>query len=475
MSCYKQSSSSIAALLVLLVTSLPGRAMELPDFTALVERVAPAVVNISTKQNGDGGGRLPKGLDVPGLPDELHDFFRRFFERQQSEDFDARSLGSGFIISADGYILTNHHVVDEADEILVRLSDRREMMAEVIGSDKRSDTALIKIEAKGLPVVKIGRSEDLKVGQWVMAIGSPFGFDHSATVGIISALGRNLPSENYVPFIQTDVAINPGNSGGPLFNLKGEVIGVNSQIYSRTGGYMGLSFAIPIDVAMNSVRQLREHGRVSRGYLGVLIQDVNRGLAESFGMRRPEGALVARIMADSPAERAGVQIGDIIVEFNGEKVVSSAMLPPIVGRTPVGTSVRVKVLRDGKTKTLTVRLGELPEDEAAATQRPAQPEAPNTHTSERLGLQVTNLTEARRERMDAPDYGVLVAEVARGGPADKAGIQPGDLLLMLNRVKIRDVAELARQADELPEGQYVPILVQRDGGAIFVPLRIPES
>ena len=289
---------------------------QLPDFTELAAQNAPSVVNISTKQKNSLGKQFK---NIPEMPKDspLGDLFEHFFgapfnfEQMPDELFNTESLGSGFVISEDGYILTNHHVVNEAEEIIVRFSDRREYVATLIGSDKATDVALIKIEATGLPVVRMGKGNELKVGEWVLAIGSPFGFDHSVTAGIVSAKGRSLPTENYVPFIQTDVAINPGNSGGPLFNLDGEVVGINSQIYSRTGGFMGLSFAIPIEVAMNVADQLRNTGRVSRGWLGVLIQDVTRELAESFGMEQPSGALVARVMPDSPAEKAGVKLSGL--------------------------------------------------------------------------------------------------------------------------------------------------------------------
>ncbi|MEO7558162.1 MAG: trypsin-like peptidase domain-containing protein, partial [Gammaproteobacteria bacterium] len=298
----------------------------LPDFTALVEQNSAAVVNISTTQKIKRTmPQLPPGMEIPNLPEgsPFNDLFKHFFGEGQGgpavpEEFDAQSLGSGFIISPDGYVLTNNHVVKNADKIIVRLSDRRDLVAKVVGTDARSDLALLKVEAQNLPVVKLGSSSNLKVGEWVLAIGSPFGFDHSATAGIVSAIGRNLPSESYVPFIQTDVAINPGNSGGPLFNLKGEVVGINSQIFSRTGGFMGLSFAIPVDVAMEVTEQLKTKGRVTRGWLGILIQDVTNDLAESFGMAKPEGALVARVLPDSPAAKSGFQAGDVVVKFDGK-------------------------------------------------------------------------------------------------------------------------------------------------------------
>jgi serine protease Do len=335
----------------LLLSMQAVNASHLPEFTDLVKETSPAVVNISTTQKVKSGmPQLPEGFEMPELPDDspFGELFKHFFDQDKSAPSykDSKSLGSGFIISADGYVLTNFHVVKDADEIVVRLSDRRELLGELVGADRRSDVALLKIDASNLPVAKIGKSSDLEVGEWVLAIGSPFGFDHSATAGIVSAKGRSLPRENYVPFIQTDVAINPGNSGGPLFNQEGEVVGVNSQIYSRTGGYMGLSFAIPIEVAMDVVDQLKTSGRVSRGWLGVLIQDVTLDLAESFGMEQPRGALVAKVLPGSPAEDAGIKVGDVIVAFDGKDVDHSSGLPPIVGSTKVGVNIPVDVIRN---------------------------------------------------------------------------------------------------------------------------------
>jgi serine protease Do len=465
----------VALAFVLGACPVAARAHGLPDFTRLVEQVSPAVVNISTTQKrSEAKPSTPHGLDIPGVPDDLRDFFRRFFEDSDDApgEHHSRSLGSGFIISPDGYVLTNHHVVEEADEIIVRLADRREFRAETVGSDQRSDIALLKVDAHDLPVVRIAHDAKSKVGEWVLAIGSPFGFDHSATAGIISALGRSLPSESYVPFIQTDVAINPGNSGGPLFNLDGEVIGVNSQIYSRTGGYMGLSFAIPIDVAMDVVRQLRERGYVSRGYLGVLIQDVTLELAESFGMDTPSGALVARVLPDSAAEKGGLEVGDVIVAFNSEPVTSSSALPPMVGRTPVGEEVPVQVLREGETRVLRLVLGELPSEEDVKLAR----KGPQGGLRDaRLGLVVADLDAEERETLQAPDHGVVIEAVREGGPAARAGLRQGDLLLRLDHVKIEDAERYREVSQGLRAGSSVPVLVQRDGSPIFLPLRVPED
>ena len=469
----------LLALLFLPQQSAWSQAPQLPDFTQLVKHVSPTVVNISTVQHS-GPSQPSLQMEIPGLPPELNEFFRRYLEKQSPPggrqgdphhppEHDAESLGAGFIISPDGYILTNHHVVADADQIIVRLNDRRELEARVIGSDKRSDIALIKIDADNLPIVRIGSSASLQVGEWVLAIGAPFGFERSATAGIVSALGRSLPSGNYVPFIQTDVAINPGNSGGPLFNLKGEVVGINSQIYSRSGGYMGLSFAVPIDVAMETVKQLRDHGHVTRGYLGVLIQDVNRDLAESFGMDKPEGALVSQVLADGPADLAGIQVGDIILHFNNETVINAAALPPKVGRTGVGSDSKVEVIRNGKTVVLQVKLGELPEEPGFAS-------AAGTAQSERnrLGLAVSPLSDEQREASEVSEGGVLITRLTPDGAASRAGAQTGDVILMLNGKRISTVQQYHRLVKQLPASKAVPMLVQRSGSPLFLPVRVPE-
>ncbi len=381
---------------------------QLPDFTALAKAYGPAVVNISTKQNAHVSGRL-QGFNIPDLPDDspLREFFRHFFneggEGRMPEDSPTLSLGSGFFISADGFIMTNHHVVSEADEIIVRTSDHREFKATVVGSDRRSDTALLKVDIQNAPVVKLGTAKSLEVGEWVLAIGSPFGFDHSVTAGIVSAKGRSLPSENYVPFIQTDVAINPGNSGGPLIDLDGNVVGVNSQIYSRTGGFMGLSFAVPNDLAMNVADQIRTKGHVSRGWLGVMIQDINRDLAETFGMPHPRGALVSRVLPDSPAERAGVQVGDIILSYNGHELVASSSLPPLVGASPVDRPSTLQVLRNGKERDLKVVIGELPEDEGKLAKRVP---SDGKQLSNELGLTVSDLDAVHIQVSNRGGHGV---------------------------------------------------------------------
>ncbi len=462
---------------VTLSTAVPGSAAELPDFVRLASENSPAVVNIGTtlKRPSKGDGVSPQ-IQIPDLPEDspLNEFFRRFFgEGGAAPELEPRSsLGSGFIISKDGYVISNYHVIKDAEEIWVRLSDRREYLAKVIGHDERSDLAVLKIEAGDLPVVRLGRSGGLQVGEWVLAIGSPFGFDHSVTAGIVSAKGRSLPNENYVPFIQTDVAINPGNSGGPLFNLDGEVVGVNSQIYSRTGGFMGLSFAIPVEVVMNVYRQILDKGKVSRGWLGVLIQEVTRELAESFGMKRPHGALVAKVLPDSPASEAGIKAGDVVIEFNGTEIDLSSDLPPLVGNAEVGTEVPVKLIREGEPLVVRVKLAELPQEEELKLS--AAPGG-DTAVEGRLKIAVRELTESQRKDLDSEaDHGVLVEQV-RPGPAKNAGIRKGDVILLLNNEKVKDTKYFKELVKGLPAGKTVPVLIHRQGGPIFLALKVPNE
>lgn len=467
--------SFLLVLIALLIVPQLASARALPDFTPLVEQNGPAVVNISTVQK-----RSQSRRHMPPFPENgpFGEWFRHYFgekgdgePRNEGPEMQPQSLGSGFIISADGYILTNNHVIEDADEIIVRLSDRRELEAELIGTDERSDLALIKIDADHLPVVKIGNSSKLKVGEWVLAIGSPFGFDYSVTAGIVSAKKRALPRENYVPFIQTDVAINPGNSGGPLFNLNGEVVGINSQIYSRTGGYMGLSFAIPIDVAMTVVEQLKTSGHVTRGWLGVLIQDVTRELAESFEMTKPQGALVARVLPGGPAEAAGLEVGDIILTFNGQEIDHSSDLPPIVGITPVDKSVPVDIIRDGKRKLLRVTIGELPEEEEVASSSGSRKD---DKTDKRLGLVVEELTKEDRDRLELSDKGGVLVKDVTSGPAREAGMRRGDVVLKIDRKDINNLDDYKAIVDDLEDGKTVPVLVSRRGSPIFLALRVEE-
>ncbi len=466
-----------------LLMSMTVQARGLPEFTELVEENGDAVVNISTKMNEDeqaqqsfpqGMPEMPPGMEIPeGTP--FDDFFKRFFGQPgQPQPPQPNSLGSGFVLSEDGYILTNHHVIKDADEIIVRFSDRTEITAELLGSDERSDVALLKVDASDLDLkaVKLGDSEDLKVGEWVLAIGSPFGFDYSATAGIVSALGRSLPSDSYVPFIQTDVAINPGNSGGPLFNLDGEVVGINSQIYSRTGGFMGVSFAIPMDVVMNVVNQIKAQGYVSRGWLGVVIQDITRELAESFGLDKPRGALVSRVIAESPAAKAGFEAGDIILKFDGRKVDSSSDLPPIVGSTDVGKTAPVEIMRKNKVQTLQVKVEELPEDESLVSGQSATPSG--RFKSETLNVEVVELTPQQREETGVESGGVMVMKI-ESGPVSRAGINPTDVIISLNNEQITSGEQFVEIAENLPVGKSIPVLVQRNGAAQFLALKIEEK
>ncbi|HEX7954635.1 MAG TPA: DegQ family serine endoprotease [Burkholderiales bacterium] len=434
----------------------------LPDFTELVEKQGPAVVNVSTTSSArSAGAQSPVPEDDP-----FYDFFRRFGPPQPRE-YESRSLGSGFIVSADGYILTNAHVVDMADDVTVKLNDKREFKAKVIGADKRTDVAVIKIEASGLPAVRIGDPEKLKVGEWVLAIGSPFGFESTVTAGIVSAKGRSLPQENYVPFIQTDVAINPGNSGGPLFNLKGEVVGINSQIYSRTGGFMGLSFAIPIDVAMNISNQLRTSGRVSRGRIGVVIQEVTKELAESFGLPKASGALVNSVEKGGPADKAGIEASDVILKFDGKDVASSADLPRIVAQTRPGSKASVQIWRKGATRDLSVTVGEMPEEKMA--QRGTRKEAKPGNVVARLGLALSELNAEQRKELGI-NAGLLVEDAQ--GAAAKAGIRRGDILLAINNQDVKSIDQLNQLLGQFEKARSVALLIRRGESALYVPLRL---
>lgn len=444
--------------------STPTPLVTLPDFSSLVAKEGAAVVNISSTKIVQDSGSSAFSPDSPDN-DPFYDFFHRFMPNapQVPHEYQSKSLGSGFIISHDGYILTNAHVIDDSDEVTVKLTDKREFRAKVIGSDKRADIALIKIRAKDLPIVPIGDPSRLKVGEWVLAIGAPFGFDNSVTAGIVSAKGRSLPDESYVPFIQTDVPINPGNSGGPLFNMKGEVVGINSQIYSRTGGYMGLSFAIPIDVAMNIANQLRENGKVSRGRLGVEIQELNQDLARSFGMKNANGALVASVEKDSPAEKAGIRPGDVIIGFNGKEVDSSTELPALVGATRPGTRVKVEIWRSGGEQELDVNVGEL-----TSSATPALPVPRKLHFN-RIGLGLRNL-DADQKNAAGVDHGILVAKVR--GAVLQSQLAEGDIILALNHTEITSVDQFNDQISEIPRGNTVALLIRRGNNSVYIPIKV---
>ena len=444
----------------------------LPDFSELAEKQGPSVVNISTTQVGRAQAQAaPFPFDEN---DPAFEFFKRFIPRPPSggmpREFENKSLGSGFIISNDGYILTNAHVVEGADEVTVRLTDKREFKAKTIGADKRTDVALIKIEASGLPVVKLADTAQLKVGEWVVAIGSPFGFDSSVTAGIVSAKGRALPQENYVPFIQTDVAINPGNSGGPLFNMRGEVVGINSQIYSRSGGYMGVSFAIPIEVAMDVQNQLRASGKVSRGRLGVVIQEVSKELADSLGLSKPIGAVVNAVEKGGPAEKAGLEAGDVILKFDGKTINASADLPRMVGASRPGSRAVVQVWRKGATRDVSVTVGEMLEESQAA--RPSRGAKPAEQAPNRLGLVVSELTtEQKRELKMAA--GLLIVDV-RGSGA-RADLRPGDIIIAViskgATTEVKSVDQFNKLLAQFEKGSSVTLLIRRGEMQTFVTIK----
>jgi serine protease Do len=444
------------------VAAAAPAARSLPDFSALVEQNGPAVVNISTTAKVRASAQESQ---IPGEPgDPIYEFFRRFQIPAPLGDQIRRGVGSGFIVSPEGYILTNAHVVDDANEVTVKLTDNREFTAKVIGADRRTDVALVKIDAKNLPTVRIGEAAKSKVGEWVAAIGSPFGLENTVTAGIISAKSRALPDENYVPFIQTDVAINPGNSGGPLFNMAGEVIGINSQIYSRTGGYMGLSFAVPIEVAMKVKNDLQKYGKVSRGRLGVTIQNVTQELADSFGLKKPQGALVAAVEPKSPADKAGIRTGDIILGVDGRDIESSIELPRVIGDSRPGTQVKLKIWRQGETKELAASLSEMPAEKVAKADTggggaKAKPS--------KLGVAVRPLTDEERGQL-AAEGGLLVEQAE--GPAARAGVQAGDVILAFNNQPVKSVDQLRRLVDK--SRGAVALLIQREGNKIYVPVRL---
>ena len=472
----------VAAFLFFVVSlGAQAQARPLPDFAELAEKNGPAVVNISTTQVVRGNTR-----SVPSFPfdedDPMAELFRRFMPHPfgipgmpgAPREFESRSLGSGFIISPDGYILTNAHVVDAADEVLVKLTDKREFKARVIGTDKRTDVALIKIDASGLPVVRMGDPAALRVGEWVLAIGSPFGFENSVTAGIVSAKGRSLPQENLVPFIQTDVAINPGNSGGPLFNMKGEVVGINSQIYSRSGGYMGIAFSIPIDVAMDVQAQLRSNGKVSRGRLGVVIQEVTKDLAESFGLTKAQGAAVNALEKGGPADKAGIEEGDVILRFDGKPVVTSADLPRAVSATKPGSRVTVQVWRKGATRDIALVVGETPDDKA--TPRPGRKAGQPPAANSRLGLSLSELSAEQRRELKL-DGGLLVEEVR--GSLSRSDLRRGDIIVAIIArgvsTELKTVEQFNKQLAQLERNANVALLVRRGELQTFVSIKLPAE
>ena len=470
--------AALVALLPLVAPSLAlaqGRPGLLPDFTELYERQGPAVVSIDVTQKA----RRQRAPDIDEN-DPFYEFFRRFGQIPrngpgggQQREFETQSTGSGFIFSADGYIVTNAHVVDESNEVTVRLTDKREFIAKVIGTDKRTDVALLKIEAKDLPKVSIGDPDKLKVGEWVVAIGKPFGLENTMTAGIVSAKGRDLPQENLVPFIQTDVAINPGNSGGPLFNMKGEVVGINSLIYSRTGGYMGLAFAVPIDIAMNAVSQLREKGRVTRGRIGVQIQELTKESAEAFGLKQASGALVNGVEKDGPSAKAGVESGDIILKVDGRDVRSSNDLPRIITAIRPGTKITLTVWRKGAQKDIAVTVAEMKEDVASAQPRRGTPAPKEKAKPNRMGLVLSDLTEEQRKELDLKSGAVLIEDVVG---VVRGNVQPGDVILAIIQKGVPTEAKSAAQVNDilakLEKGASVTFQVRRGDNSFYTTLKL---
>lgn len=471
----------LAVLSFCLLSGGSAYAQGLPDFTDLAEKHGAEVVNISVTQNVHNNG--PVG-GFPGMEgdEQMQEFFKRFGiplmpgmpgmpgqGGAPQPDYKSQSLGSGFIISNDGYVLTNAHVINEADEVIVKLADKREFKAKIIGADKRTDVALLKIDATGLPKVMIGDPAKLKVGEWVAAIGSPFGLENTMTAGIVSAKGRALPQENFVPFIQTDVAINPGNSGGPLFNLAGEVVGINSQIYSRSGGSMGLSFAIPIDVAIDVSNQLKANGKITRGWLGIAIQEITKELAESFSMKNTNGALVAGVEKNGPADKGGLEAGDVITKFDGKPIVVSADLPRAVGSTKPGKIAAVEILRKGNTKTLNIGVGEMPSDGSDSV---APANKPNGKVeANKIGLTLKELTVQQKKKLNGKN-GLLVVESV--GAAAQAGIRRGDVILGLNNSESQSVEQFNKQINAVTAGKTVAVLVQRGDATLYVPIKVTK-
>jgi serine protease Do len=482
----KWFTSSVLGMLVVLmpfVAPLPaaaqGRQGALPDFTDLYERQGPSVVSIDVTQKA----RKQRFPDI-SEDDPFYEFFRRFGQVPrngpgggQQREFETQSTGSGFIISPDGYIVTNAHVVDDASEVTVRLSDKREFIAKVIGSDARTDVSLLKVDATDLPRVAIGDPDKLRVGEWVVAIGKPFGLENTMTAGIVSAKGRDLPQENLVPFIQTDVAINPGNSGGPLFNMKGEVVGINSLIYSRTGGYMGLAFAVPIDIAMNAVTQLRDKGRVTRGRIGVQIQEMTKETADAFGLKQANGALVNSVEKDGPAAKGGVQPGDIILKVEGRDVHSSNDLPRIITAIRPGTKINLSIWRKGTAKEIPVVIAEMKEDAAAANtpRRGTNPAPKEKAKPNRLGLVLSDLTDEQRKSIDLPSGGVLIEDVVG---IVRGNVQPGDVIVAIIQrgapIEVKSAAQVNDYLAKLDKSAAVTLQVRRGDQTFYTTLKPGE-
>ena len=464
-----QLNKFIGFLFVTFLIPVTVFSVTLPDFTELAETQGKTVVNITSRKNAS----IPSGNTPPFPYDEqLQEFFKRFGipglpgmppNGNAPREKQVTGTGSGFIIDSKGIVITNAHVVNDADSVIVKLNDQKEIQAGVLGVDRRTDVAVLKIKADNLPQVKIGDPGKLKVGEWVAAIGSPFGLESTMTVGVVSALGRNLPQENYVPFIQTDVAINPGNSGGPLFNTSGEVVGINSQIYSRTGGYMGLSFAIPIDVAINVAEQLQTDGKVSRGWLGIAIQEISKELSESFNMKSTQGALVAGVEKESPADKGGLKPGDVILKFGENDIKVSSDLPKFVSSTKPGSKIFMNILRQGKEKQLEITIGEMPSEEMVVAKKNEQSQ------KNRIGLTVKDLTPQQKKQIKE-NAGVLVLDVADASL--NAGIRKGDVILGLNNNPVSSVQSFNQDLKKIKKGKTIALLIYRNGDTLYVPIKI---
>jgi len=464
------SPLAIVLLSLILTPTKIFSADSLPNFTEVVEKNIPSVVIVNAKKN-IGQNNNPR-LNIPNVPDEFKPFLDKFFNGMPtpppgSQSRKTPSFGSGFILSADGYIMTNNHVISNADEITIRLSDDTVLDAKLIGQDERSDLALLKVEANNLPTVSIGDSNNLKLGEWVLAIGSPFGFDHTVTAGIVSGKKRNLPNESYVPYIQTDVAINPGNSGGPLFNLQGEVVGVNAQIYTRSGGFMGVSFAIPAETLSNVYRQLKDDGKVKRGWLGVFIQQVDKDLAESFGLDKAKGAVVARILENSPAEKAGLKQGDIILKFDNKEIKKSKDLPLMVGSTNVNETVKIELLRDKKVITKFIKIEELPDDDMIASMK--ENTIDKTIVS---GLTVSDINESMKKNLNI--YGGVKVDKISADQLNNSKIKVNDIITHINNKPIYNTNDFKKEINGLSKNTLANLLVYRDKAPLFLAIKISK-
>ena len=460
-------SSIVTALLVLMPNDAVLANDSYPNFTNVVEKNIPAVVIVHAKKSAQSNTK--NRPDIPDMPDEFKPFFDRFFDENQRNNIrrPTPAFGSGFILSKDGYIMTNHHVIKNSDEIKITLSNQTQLKATLIGTDERSDLALLKVDAENLPVVSIGTSENLKIGEWVLAIGSPFGFDHTVTAGIVSGKKRNLPNESYVPYIQTDVAINPGNSGGPLFNLNGEVVGVNAQIYTRSGGFMGVSFAIPAETLSNVYRQLKEEGKVKRGWLGVFIQEVDQDLAESFGLKKPEGAVIAKILNNSPAEKSGLKQGDVVLKFDGKNIIKSKDLPLVVGSAAVGSRVNMEILRNKKILNKVIVIEELPEENKIA--KMTEKKVDEVEVS---GITVSDIKENVKMKLNI--YGGVKVDRISSEQLNNSKIQVNDIITHINNKPVYNSSDFVRKVKQMRNNSLANLLVYRNSNPVYLAIKISK-